>query len=579
MPTAVAWVLQHSGQDAVAVCILLHLGNDSRSILAASATCRHLNDVVVESAALQLVLRSAYYRRLSPPSACNSSDGHARLIDVERRWAAIAPKRIDTLTFGVHFFPAYRVSDGLVAIGEASARVARLGTRMDGWTLYDFSNSRDKDGTMSKVRFRCSVDFLQFAISRPGNVLAALNVGEVVTTPVLDRDNAPDRGSTASSRHLNYCAPRLFNWRTGKEITIADGFGMDDWNEGRPSLIPVGNDSVLTCDDGYLVPKANDGDPDDSSSTQSCLGTAVVTFGGYPKGKDSLPTDRFEVFDVDALALEQYIARPSDCEEDEDEDEDAPENQKIIESVAAYDDAKRNGPWHLGPLYSLYGLHANEDATFVTINVFLRAVSHNRDLFYGRLAIKPGPITHRLPAGGGGGTSLASLEGLVDWRRSRSIPRWHRGASGSRVGDCVSGFRIVEVWQYYLVSQDENLATIRVTNYVPDIHLSPFGARVARVDDDSELSDLSEGSWHVIEWRQAARQEVDDPDAQWPFSATHVHRHSPPLTLPCQVCERDLLIHRRIAKTFADAEHLYLSTMGWCSDGKVQDVQLVILSF
>ncbi|WOO80713.1 uncharacterized protein LOC62_03G004230 [Vanrija pseudolonga] len=98
--SSAASVLQKRGKEAIVAQILGYL--DWRSLLRASEVCANLNDVVASSSALQLELRRAFYalpdddvRPDLPPK-----EELERLVDVQRRWAAVEPVRVDQLLLG-----------------------------------------------------------------------------------------------------------------------------------------------------------------------------------------------------------------------------------------------------------------------------------------------------------------------------------------------------------------------------------------------------------------------------------------------------------------------------------------------
>ncbi|KAL1404844.1 hypothetical protein Q8F55_008455 [Vanrija albida] len=499
-PTAVSTVLQDGGYDHITEYILLHLGDDWRSVLAASATCRHLNALVVGSAALQLILRCAYYGRLGQVPA-QAAGGRARLIDVERRWAALAPRRIDTVDldqrFALHDGTSMAVSDGLVVIGTLPDTASYDGSPfsspevgMDSWTVHDFTNHRD-GGHVPKVRVHCGLPFAGVAISRSDGLIAVFSIHKAVSEPVLSPTGRPSyRNSVDAAVHLFQLS------EPGEATRPLDTDFLDATpHPDSPGLIHLHAETVK-----YF--SFNQRPPYSLSTNLSIVGDTIL---------------------VSSMALDS--------------------RDRLFNWRTGQEINRGKGDWQGSSCKIVAGRHVDLD----------------------------------------------SLEGVIDWRRYKSKNSDRSDGdlllAGTRE-DFISGRRIIDVFEFDSEPSQSHAATIRLANYGPDIHLSPFGAaRVADANDGAELPELHEIAWPAMQWRQAARPEIgehgedtfsEDSSSEDSFSETH--RHSPPFTLPPQVCERDLTMYGRVQTLHADAEHLYLTV--YDDSGSEPGVkQLVILSF
>ncbi|KAL1411664.1 hypothetical protein Q8F55_002629 [Vanrija albida] len=107
-----ATVLASSGHDSIAEAILAHL--PWRDVLSASA---HLNRVVGASAHLQLPLRKAFYGIESVPDLPGAPGAAIeRMVDVQRRWAHLQPKRIDIVPTEEMHGAQWVISNGFLVL-------------------------------------------------------------------------------------------------------------------------------------------------------------------------------------------------------------------------------------------------------------------------------------------------------------------------------------------------------------------------------------------------------------------------------------------------------------------------------
>lgn len=186
---------------------LLHASAVSKHIPLAPAdlqVCTHLNDVVTSSSRLQLTLRAAYHDVEQCTKHGENGPGAQlrRLVDVQRRWATLDPKRVELVRLPSG---AMQISGGLLVMvhedlnhvspgeDENSATTAEedaaSSTSMDyyaphrAWTVYDHTNVRESPvETAPTWTHSPGYKFASFAISREENVIAVARI------PVLDGD-------------------------------------------------------------------------------------------------------------------------------------------------------------------------------------------------------------------------------------------------------------------------------------------------------------------------------------------------------------------------------------------------------
>ncbi|WOO86308.1 uncharacterized protein LOC62_07G009790 [Vanrija pseudolonga] len=118
------------------------------------------------------------------------------MIDIERRWDALEPKRVHVITEELDDDPyeygKFAVSDGVLVVQQSR-----------GWSVYDLSNTRDVEPGALQPVHRVDLEFTvdHIAVSRAHNLLAALEVDRGTEPP---RIWETDESGNYHSRHLCY---------------------------------------------------------------------------------------------------------------------------------------------------------------------------------------------------------------------------------------------------------------------------------------------------------------------------------------------------------------------------------------
>lgn len=143
--------------------------------------------MVTTSARLQLTLRLASYNGgpyTKHSETSSAGDRLAQLIDTQRRWATLDPKRVELFrgsNFGRESFydEDTHISRGLLVIATKAPHPSSYHLLWDGWDVYDMSNARNAPlGTARHWKQRPGFKFSGLAISREDNVIAVARGGE-----------------------------------------------------------------------------------------------------------------------------------------------------------------------------------------------------------------------------------------------------------------------------------------------------------------------------------------------------------------------------------------------------------------
>lgn len=183
-----------------------------------------------------------------------------RLIDIQKRWAALAPKRVELLSGPNVGLPkvygeAAHVSGGLLAL-PINSHPFDYDAPWCGWTVYDCTNARDTSLQQARQwTRRPGFKFAGFAMSRSENLVAVVRIpdernyttcqiyfyrlestsGDGDVAPVQHPDavpcghlTAPIRGRVALGLTLTSETVCLQSWRR---------CDVWDWRSGRKILV------------------------------------------------------------------------------------------------------------------------------------------------------------------------------------------------------------------------------------------------------------------------------------------------------------------------------------------------------
>lgn len=151
-----------------------------------SQTCTNLNHVVGNSAKLQLALRTAFYGLEGVPVSGAPGVAVERMIDVQRRWASLTPKRIDIVPTEEMHGAQMTSSDGFLVLPTHSSNAppeifayeeCKHEPIGDGCTVFDLRSLRDtslEDAPKWKLAFGFEYDSI--AVNAADGVLAVCNL-------------------------------------------------------------------------------------------------------------------------------------------------------------------------------------------------------------------------------------------------------------------------------------------------------------------------------------------------------------------------------------------------------------------
>lgn len=121
------------------------------------------------------------------------------MIDIERRWDALEPKRVHVITeqrdddpTAQHDYGKFAVSDGVLVVQQSR-----------GWSVYDLSDARDAEpGDLQPVH-RVDLDFTfeHIAVSRKHNLLAVVEAEPDTGPPMVTET---DESGNVWARYLYY---------------------------------------------------------------------------------------------------------------------------------------------------------------------------------------------------------------------------------------------------------------------------------------------------------------------------------------------------------------------------------------
>ncbi|WOO80714.1 uncharacterized protein LOC62_03G004231 [Vanrija pseudolonga] len=179
-----ATVLSARGHESVAEAILAHL--PWRDVLSAAATCTNLNHVVASSARLQLALRTAFYGLEGVPVSGAPGPAAERMIDVQRRWAALSPKRIDIVPTDMMHGALMATSDGFLVLPthSSNAQPEIMGHEEDksepigdGCNVFDLRDLRDGSlDAAPKWKLAFGFEYDSIAVNAADGVLAVCSL-------------------------------------------------------------------------------------------------------------------------------------------------------------------------------------------------------------------------------------------------------------------------------------------------------------------------------------------------------------------------------------------------------------------